>query len=116
MDQRKEARAGHGEQSHSLRKSVDRAAPLLIEKEQNRGNKRTRMPDPDPPNEIYNGESPRDRNVNSPDADTPVKQIRNGYGQEARSAECQKKPAPPKAWTSMIEDNTRDSVPDRVVG
>src|SRR6266849_4954045 len=69
MDERKDAGAGHREERHGFGEAVDRGAPLLIQQEKNSGDQRAGMADTDPPDEIDDGESPADRNVDAPNSD-----------------------------------------------
>ena len=52
VEQREQPGAGHGEQRHRLREAVDRGAPVLAQQQQDRGDQRAGVTDPDPPDEI----------------------------------------------------------------
>jgi len=54
--------------------ATDGCSPILFDQEQHGGNERTGVADADPPNEVDDGESPSDRNVQSPDADATGKE------------------------------------------
>ena len=69
VQQRKHPRAGDGEKRHRLREAVDGVAPLLEDQQQDGRDERARVADADPPDEVDDGEPPRHRDVDAPDAD-----------------------------------------------
>ena len=52
----------------------------------NGGNQRARVADSDPPDEIDDGKSPADRNVDAPDADAFDEQVADGEQQHHQRA------------------------------
>ena len=54
---------------HRFGKPIDRSAPLLVEQEENRGNKRSRVADTDPPDKVDDREAPADGYVDAPNSD-----------------------------------------------
>src|SRR5215813_2039506 len=65
VQQWEQARAGDGKQSHGLRETIDRLAPLLAQQQQNSRYQGARMADADPPDEIDDREPPCDGDVDS---------------------------------------------------
>src|ERR1700683_37504 len=79
MQQGEHAGASYGENGHRFGEAVNRRTPLLMQEEKDGGNQRSSVPDTNPPNEIYDGESPRDRDSNSPNSYALYQQIGNSY-------------------------------------
>ena len=75
MQERKEPGASHGEKRHRFGKTIDRGAPVLAQQQQDRRDQRAGMADADPPDEVDDGETPRDRDVDAPDADAVGQQM-----------------------------------------
>jgi len=69
VEERKERRRRDGEERHRLREPVDRRPPRLTEKQEDRGDERPGVADPDPPHEVGDREAPHHRAVDPPDAD-----------------------------------------------
>ncbi len=68
VQERVEAGTRDREQRHRLGETVDRGAPFLAQQQQDRRDQRAGVADADPPDEVDDGEGPRDRDVDSPDA------------------------------------------------
>ena len=97
MQERKQARAGHGEERHRLGESVDRRPPVLLEQEEDRRDQGAGVADADPPDEVDDREAPHHRDVDPPDADAVVKQHGDRHEQEQRERRADahaQKPAP----------------------
>ena len=116
VDQRENAGAGHGEQRHGLGKTVDRVAPRLPQQQQDGGNQRAGVADTDPPDEVDDGESPTDGNVDAPDADAFDEQVGDGeqqhHGQQERDAEADE----PAVRSGTSQHDRADLVGDRAKG
>ena len=69
VEERKESRLHDREQRHRLGEAVDRGAPFLLEEQEDRGDERAGVADPDPPDEVGDGERPGDGDVVAPHAD-----------------------------------------------
>ena len=95
MEQREEPGAGHCEQGHGLRETVDGCAPFLQEEEENCRNESARMADPDPPDEIDDGKAPGDGNVHPPDADSTNEQISHREEEQHDETERERETGPP---------------------
>jgi hypothetical protein len=67
-------RARDREERHRLGEAVDRGPPFLVQEEQDRGDERAGVPDPDPPDEVDDREAPGDGDVDAPDP-TPFERI-----------------------------------------
>ncbi|MCG3160744.1 MAG: hypothetical protein JMDDDDMK_01819 [Acidobacteria bacterium] len=113
VQQRKHSRAHHGEDCHRLGEAVDRGAPFLIQQQQDRRNQRARVPDPDPPDEIDDGESPRHRDVNAPDADALDQQISDRAAEHERQRKPDDESAEPARTQAARQDNRTDLFGDR---
>ncbi len=107
-----QSRAGHREKRHGLGKAVDRSAPLLAQEQQNRGNQRAGVADANPPNEIDDGESPADGDVDAPDADAFGKKVRHGNEQEHYQEKCAGKSENPPFRRTAGEHDGADLVGD----
>ena len=77
MQQGEHPRASDCEYRHCFGEAVDGCAPLLMQQQKNRGNQRAGVTDTDPPDEIHDGEAPRNGNVNAPNPHTFDQQIRH---------------------------------------
>ena len=75
VKQREHAGASHREQRHGFSEAVDRIAPRLPQQQKNGGDQRAGVADTDPPDEVDDGESPADGNVDAPDADALGEQL-----------------------------------------
>src|SRR5262245_27240408 len=95
MQKRKKSRACNREQRHGLGKSIDRGAPALMQKQENRRNQRAGVADADPPDEIDNGQTPSNRDIYTPNADASDEQIAHGIVQQNYERECEQKSDPP---------------------
>jgi hypothetical protein len=88
VQDRKHRRLHDREQRHRLGEAVDGRAPALLEQQQDRGDERPGMADPDPPNEVDDRVGPGDRDVVAPQADAcperPDNQARQERGQQRR--------------------------------
>ena len=61
------------------------------------------MADPDPPNEIHNRKSPRDGNVDAPNADAAIQQITDRHAeQQEQSEKANAKPINQNFWSGML--------------
>ena len=98
MQERKQARAGHGEQRHRLGESIDRGPPVLLEQQEDRRDQGAGVADPDPPDEVDDREAPHHRDVDPPDADAADTRARaidtNKSKREGRADAHAQKPAP----------------------
>src|SRR5207247_2106566 len=109
----KQRRARHSEQRHRLREPVDRGPPRLLEKQQNGGNQRSRMTDPDPPDEVRDLERPSDRNVVPPDPDSLDDEIGQRDEQQQREQERDAEAEIPAERRPAGENDRADLVGDR---
>src|SRR5271170_8080325 len=116
MNQREKAGAGHGEERHSFRKTVDRCAPLLIEQKENGGNQSSGVADTDPPDEVDDRKAPADGNVDAPDADALHDQVADGDVQHAKNAEGKKETRVPAERSGPRQNDRADFVGDRGIG
>ena len=69
VQQREEPGLDDREERHRLGEAVDAGAPRLLEEQQDGGDERPGVADPDPPDEVDDPEGPADRDVVAPDAD-----------------------------------------------
>src|SRR5207249_1264335 len=97
VEKREETGAHDREDRHRLGEAIDRLPPALAEEEQDRGDERAGVADPDPPDEVRDREAPGDRHVDAPDADPDPEQRadRNPEHAEQREgdAEAEEPPA-----------------------
>jgi len=78
MQQGKQPGTGHREERHRLGESIDARPPALTHEQQHGGDKGAGVTDSDPPDEVDDRKTPRDRNIDSPDPDTLIDQVKNG--------------------------------------
>src|SRR5581483_6721042 len=116
VDERKERGAGDGKKRHRFGKAIDGGAPLLIQEKENRRNQRASVADTDPPDEIDNGESPADGDVNTPDSGALCKQPGHGHSQHHDYAEGQREAREPSKTKRTGQNDGRDFVRNRGVG
>jgi hypothetical protein len=73
--QRKHPGANHREQCHRFGEPINGGAPFLQQEQENGGDERSGVANPNPPDEIHNREPPGDGNVDPPNADSKIKQV-----------------------------------------
>ena len=112
VEHRKHPRAEHGENGHGFGGAVDGRAPLLMQQQQNRGDQRAGVADPDPPDEIHDGEAPSDGDVYAPNphanGEEDGDRIEKHQQQQKGDGESQKPSGPP----SLAENDRADLVGD----
>src|SRR3954468_20857210 len=113
MQHREEARAHDGEQRHGFRESVDRVAPALLQQRENGGDQCASMADTDPPDEVDDGESPTNRDVDAPHADALEEEQGACEQQQLRHAEGDGDTTDPPKRRAAAQNNGRDLVRDR---
>ncbi len=116
VQEREYAGAGDGEERHGLGEAVDRGAPLLMQKQQNRRDQRAGVPDADPPDEVDDREAPADGYVDAPDADAFVKHVGDGEMQDHDQGEGHREADPPAARDGIGQHDGADLVRDRGEG
>ena len=110
VQERKHARAGHGEERHGFGEAVDRRAPLLAQQQQNGGDERPGVANSDPPDEIDNREAPADGYIDAPDAHTFNQQIANREVQKHQKGKGDRKAEKPALRRAASEHNRADLV------
>ena len=86
-----------------------------MQQKQNRGDERAGVADADPPDEIHDRETPCDRNVDSPDADSFQQQPGDGEVQHHQKRKGDRESAEPAAMHRPLEDDVADLSRDRRV-
>ena len=110
VQQREHAGAGHGEQRHGFREAVDGIAPGLLEQQQNGGDQRAGVADTDPPHEVDDGEAPRHRNLDTPNADAHQEQVSDGRHQHAQQRHADKQAEQPAQADGARQDRIGNGV------
>ena len=89
---------------------------MLKQQKQNCGDKCAGVTDADPPDEVHDRKSPRDRNVDPPDADAAQQQPRDREEEQHQQAERDDESDPPRRRLSVAQNNRADRFVDRLVG
>src|SRR5271155_2095607 len=116
MEERECARASNGEERHGFGEAVDGSTPFLVEQKKDGGDERSGMANANPPNEIDDGESPRDGNADSPDAHTFEQEICDGDVEDHQQAEADGKTNHPALRRASSEDDRADFVRNAAEG
>src|SRR6266478_5929609 len=112
MDKWKNSGAGYGKQRHGLGKPVDGGAPLLPQKQKDRGNQRARVADSNPPDEVNNRKPPSNRNLNSPDPHADDEKISDGIQKQHHERERSGEAQNPSLRRSADQNDGADLVRD----
>ena len=115
MKHGKDTGASHSEERHRLSEAIDGLAPRLVQQEQNCRDQRPGMADTDPPDEIDDVESPSNRNVDTPDSDTPSQQVNQRKQQRHRSYETHTEQQEPLNRRLAVEHDSADLFRQRPV-
>src|SRR6185312_1462055 len=97
-----------GKDGHRFREPVYGTAPGLIHQQQEGGDQRAGMTDSDPPDEIRDGESPRDWNFNAPNADSFREQIGDRDSEHDKKEQAEPERTPPEQRHLAGEHNRTD--------
>ena len=112
MQQWKKTGASDRKKRHRFGETIDRSAPMLKHQKQDRGNEGSGVSDPDPPHEIYNRKSPRDRNIDSPNPNSADEQPRDGKEKNHEQSERNGESDPPRPRLSILQHDGADCLID----
>jgi len=116
VEEGEEPGAGDGEQRHRLGEAVDRGAPRLVQQQQDGGDQRAGMADPDPPDEVDDGEAPRHGDIDAPNPNAGGEEIGDGVEQQHHQGERQPEAEEPTPRRSAGEHDGADLVGDGGIG
>src|SRR5262249_37656871 len=86
VDQGEQAGLHHREDGHGFGEAFDGRTPTLLEEKQDGRDQSSGVADTDPPDEVDDGESPADGNVDAPDPGAAREQVANCRVQHAEDS------------------------------
>jgi len=88
----------------------------LEKEEKDCRNEGSGVTDADPPDEIYDRESPSNGNVNAPDSDTAIEQVTDCKTEEQEQRERRCEPNEPGFLMGMLQRDVADLIADSLIG
>jgi hypothetical protein len=110
MQQRKHPGTGDGKERHRLGEAVDAGPPILPHQVKHCADESAGMSDADPPDEIDDGESPGDGNIDAPDSYAAKKKVGDCSGEDHDQQKGDGKSELPWQAGFLIEDDRGDFV------
>ena len=110
VKQRKHSSAGDGKEGHRFSEAIDAGAPVLPHQEEHGANESSGVTNADPPDKIDDGESPRDWNIDAPDAHAAQKQIGDRRRENQDEQSGQRKTKSPCPARLSLENDVADFI------